>query len=82
MGMGSMICVHFQSKAIRRPADTEASPAGTRKLLQLEMNLKGFYMSRRGFMSLSLPLTETDYDDFISNFEEFLDDNATVLKEN
>ena len=80
MGVGSMICVHFQSQPIRRPADTEATRPGTRKLLQLEMNLKGFYLSRRGFMSLSLPLTGQDYDDFVATFEEFLDDNSTVLR--
>ena len=80
MGMGSMICVHFQGEPIHRPADAEATRPGTRKLLQLEMNLKGFYMSRRGFMSLSLPLTEQDYDDFVATFEEFLDENVTVLR--
>lgn len=79
MGLGSMICVHFQSQPIKRPADTEASPPATRKLLQLELNLRGFYMSRRGFMSLSLPLTQQDYDDFVTAFEGFLDDYAPVL---
>ena len=80
MGIGSMICMHFQDQPIRRPADAEATPPGTRKLLQLELNLKGFYLSRRGFMSLCLPLTQTDYDDFVAAFEEFLDENATVLR--
>jgi glutamate-1-semialdehyde 2,1-aminomutase len=79
MGVGSMICIHFQKAPIRRPADTEATKPGARKLLHLEMNLKGFYMSRRGFMSLSLPLTATDYDDFVAAFDAFLDENAVVL---
>ena len=80
MGIGSMICVHFQGEPIRRPADAEKTRPGTRKLLQLEMNLKGFYLSRRGFMSMSLPLTDQDYDSFVTTFEEFLDENATVLQ--
>ena len=79
MGLGSMICVHFQDQPIHRPADAEATPPATRKLLQLELNLKGFYLSRRGFMSLCLPLTDRDYDDFVAAFEEFLDENNTVL---
>ena len=79
MGLGSMICVHFQSQPIKRPADAEASSPASRKLLQLEMNLRGFYMSRRGFMSLSLPLTAANYDDFVTAFESFLDDYAGVL---
>ena len=79
MGLGSMICVHFQSGEIRKPADTEATPAAARKLFQLEMNLKGFYISRRGFMSLSLPLTSADHDDLVAGFENFLEEHAPVL---
>ena len=78
-GLGSMICVHFQSAGIRRPADTEATPPGARKLFQLEMNLKGFYISRRGFMSLSLPMGSKDHDDLVAAFGEFLEENAPVL---
>ena len=79
MGLGSMICLHFQAGKIRRPADTEATPPATRKLFQLEMNLRGFYLSRRGFMSLSLPLTEEDHDDLVAAFEDFLEEHAPVL---
>lgn len=79
MGLGSMICIHFQSTPIERPADTEETLPGTRKLLQLEMNLRGFYLSRRGFMSLSLPLTAGDYDHCVTTFGQFLDDNVGVL---
>ena len=79
MGLGSMICLHFQSEDIRRPADTEATPPQARKLFQLEMNLRGFYLSRRGFMSLSLPLTSEDHDDLVAAFEDFLEEHAPVL---
>ena len=79
MGLGSMICLHFQSEDIRRPADTEATPPEARKLFQLEMNLRGFYLSRRGFMSLSLPLTSEDHDDLVAAFEDFLEEHAPVL---
>ena len=79
MGLGSMICMHFQSGEIRKPADTEATPPAARKLFQLEMNLAGFYLSRRGFMSLSLPLTSKDHDDLVAAFEEFLEEHAPVL---
>ena len=79
MGLGSMICVHFQSDEIRKPADTEATPPAARKLFQLEMNLEGFYLSRRGFMSLSLPLTPQDHDDLVAAFENFLEVHAPVL---
>ena len=43
------------------------------------MNLRGFYLSRRGFMSLSLPLTSEDHDDLVAAFEDFLEEHAPVL---
>ena len=50
-----------------------------RKLLHLEMNLRGIYLARRGFVSLSLPLTDKDHDTFVEAFEDFLDEYAGVL---
>jgi glutamate-1-semialdehyde 2,1-aminomutase len=54
-------------------------PPTARKLLHLEMNLRGIYLARRGFMSLSLPLTEQDHDALVTAFEDFLDEYAGVL---
>jgi len=79
LGRGSMLCFHPQRKPIRRPADHASSPADARKLLHLELNLRGFYIARRGFMSLSLPHTESDHDGLVAAFEGYLEDYAGVL---
>jgi len=81
MGLGSMLCLHPQHAAIRRPADHAGCRPEARKLLHLELLLRGFYLSRRGFMSLSLPLTEADHDALVSAFGEILDENAPLLAE-
>ena len=81
LGRGSMLCFHPQRAPIRRPADLAATANDVRKLLHLELNLRGFYIARRGFMSLSLPLTENDHDAFASAFEGWLEDYATILAE-
>ena len=52
-----------------------------RKLLHLELNLRGLYIARRGFMSLSLPLTDTDHDKLVAAFEAFLGDYSGVLSQ-
>ncbi len=78
-GLGSMMCIHHQRRPIRRPSDWPPTSLAARKLLHLEMNLCGFYFARRGFIALSLPLTEADHDAFVAAFEEFLDDYAAVL---
>jgi glutamate-1-semialdehyde 2,1-aminomutase len=63
-GVGSILAVHFQSRPIRRPADTKETPPELRALFHLEMLTSGFYLARRGFMSLSVALAEADYDGF------------------
>jgi len=53
----------FASRDIRRPADLEV-PDAMRKLLHLEMLNRGFYIARRGYITLSLPLSDRDCDQF------------------
>ena len=79
MGLGSMLCIHPQRAPIRRPADHAGCRPDARKLLHLELLLRGFYLARRGFMSLSLPLTDADHDALVSAFGEVLDENAHLL---
>jgi glutamate-1-semialdehyde 2,1-aminomutase len=79
LGQGSMLCVHPQRASIRRPADLARLRPGLRKLVHLEMNLRGIYIARRGFMSLSLPLTPADHDALVAAFDAILGDYADVL---
>ncbi len=72
-GVGSILCMHFQREEIRQPDDTEHTPAAARALFHLEMLARGFYIARRGFIALSLPLGERDCDAFADAFEDFLD---------
>jgi glutamate-1-semialdehyde 2,1-aminomutase len=78
-GAGSILTMHFQTKPIRRPADTKETPAEVRGLFHLEMLRSGYYLARRGFISLSLPLVATDYDGFAAAFDGFLDEHRTLL---
>ena len=78
-GRGSMLCIHPQHSPIKRPSDQVDASQDARKLLHLDLNLRGFYLARRGFMSLSLPLTEQDHDSLAAAFEGFLDDYSGVL---
>jgi glutamate-1-semialdehyde 2,1-aminomutase len=78
-GVGSIMAVHFHERPIRRPADTKETPAALRALFHFEMLRSGFYLARRGFMSLSLVLAEEDYDGFSAAFERFLDEHRILL---
>jgi glutamate-1-semialdehyde 2,1-aminomutase len=79
LGQGSMLCFHPHAGAIRRPGDLAKVPPGLRKLLHLEMNLRGLYIARRGFMSLSLPLTDADHETLAAAFDAYLGDYSGVL---
>jgi glutamate-1-semialdehyde 2,1-aminomutase len=79
LGQGSMLCIHPQRAPVRRPADLAMLRPALRKLVHLEMNLRGIYMARRGFMSLSLPLTAADHDALVAAFDAILGDYADVL---
>ncbi len=78
-GLGSILVVHFQDGRIRTPADANRTPPAMRKLFHLAMIEAGFYLARRGFMSLSLAMTEADHDAFAAAFEEYLQLHAPLL---
>ena len=79
-GVGSMLAIHFQRSDIVRAEDADATPMQARKLLHLDLNLRGFYLARRGFMALMLPLTEEDHDALVAAFGDFLDEHDKVLE--
>jgi glutamate-1-semialdehyde 2,1-aminomutase len=69
-GVGSLLNVHFQRGPIKAPRDIDPAPQA-RALFHLEMMARGFYLSRRGYMTLSLVLGEDDFAGFTAAFDEF-----------
>jgi len=78
-GIGSLMCVHFQRGPIGRPADLVAVDPQIKMLFHLEMLAAGFYLARRGYMSLSLSLGDEDYAGFRRALEDFLDNYAPLF---
>lgn len=56
-GVGSILGVHFQRTPIASGRDIDPAP-DKRALLHLELMLRGFYMARRGYVALPLPITD------------------------
>ena len=73
-GYGSLVGLHFTSGPVRSEDDVPEA-VELRSLLHLHMLERGFSYGRRGFVALSLPLSEGDVDGFAAAAEEFL---ATV----
>ncbi|MET4576788.1 aspartate aminotransferase family protein [Ottowia thiooxydans] len=71
-GLGSLMNLHGVSSEILRCDDIPASEGIVKDLFFFHMLQHGFYVARRGFIVLSLPLTDSDLDRFCNAFEEFL----------
>jgi glutamate-1-semialdehyde 2,1-aminomutase len=87
LGVGSIMAVHFHRGTVTKPQDlwpkdaaAAAQYADLQKLLHLDLIEQGQYMARRGFISLSLPMTETEFDGFAAAIEEFLTVRGAVVR--
>ena len=71
-GSGSMVGFHPVTGPITRPADLADADPGRRELLFLDLLERGWRPALRGFIALSLAVTDDDVD-------RFIDDVTTVL---
>jgi glutamate-1-semialdehyde 2,1-aminomutase len=87
LGVGSIMALHFHRGPVSKPQDLwaeDAAAAATladlQKLLHLDLLDQGQYMARRGFISLSLPMTEAELGRFAAAVEEFLVVRGPVVR--
>jgi glutamate-1-semialdehyde 2,1-aminomutase len=78
-GVGSLMNLHFVDRAITSPHDVEAADPRFLQLWQLEMLLRGQYVTPRGMIALSLPFARADIDAFADIFDDFLEDYRSIL---
>ena len=85
-GIGSMLNVHFQAGPITRAEMTWKTGEDAKrmeqikKLFHLDMLAAGIYLARRGFISLSLPMTPAEHDSFVAAVEEFVTVRRPLLE--
>ena len=79
-GLGSIMTMHFQREPLRSIRDIRPRDERLRQLLHLYLIDKGFFTTRRGYMALSLLITEADcaglthaIDDFLAHHGHLLD---------
>jgi glutamate-1-semialdehyde 2,1-aminomutase len=70
-GFGSLVGLHFARGPVQRVKDSPAAHE-LKALLHLQMLERGYSYARRGFLALSLPLTDDDVDGFAEAAEELL----------
>jgi glutamate-1-semialdehyde 2,1-aminomutase len=87
-GVGSLVGLHFtRRKAVRSNADlaTDAGGAARRdqlqKLMHLDLLEAGYYIARRGYLSLSLPMGEAEIDGLCAAVEEIVSVRRNLIAE-
>ena len=74
-GSGSLMNVHGTTGPVGSVADLEASDDRWKELLFFDALDAGFYIARRGFIALSIEITDDDVD----AFTEFVDRWAATV---
>lgn len=78
-GLGSLMNLQVTSKPVRRIADLQGTDMAVKDLFFFFMAEHGFYVARRGFVVLSLPVTDEYVDAFVRAFEAFAERYRALL---
>ncbi|MDN6883403.1 aminotransferase class III-fold pyridoxal phosphate-dependent enzyme [Variovorax sp. CAN2819] len=78
-GIGSLMNAHFVGGEVRSTDDLAAVDARLRQLLFFHLLSEGIYTSPRGFVVLSLPLTDADIDRYVSAIGSFIGEYRALL---
>jgi glutamate-1-semialdehyde 2,1-aminomutase len=65
-GLGSIMNLHPSRATVGHPGDLAAADDRRRELLFLDLLEEGYYIARRGFIALSLALSNDDLDGFVA----------------
>ena len=78
-GLGSLMNLHRQRAPIRSIRDIEPRDPRLRQLLHLDLIDKGFFTTRRGYITLSLAIAEPDLTGLIEAVDGFLTCHGRLL---
>jgi len=78
-GLGSLMNAHFVAGEVLRSEDLAAVDGRLRQLLFFHLLGQGIYASPRGFVVLSLPVSDADIDRFVAAIGSFIDEYRPLL---
>jgi glutamate-1-semialdehyde 2,1-aminomutase len=78
-GIGGVLNTHWTDRPITEPSAVDPASAPVRRLFQLEMIERGYFLAQRGMISLSLPVTETELAAFVQSTREYLTRHGRLL---
>lgn len=78
-GLGSLMTLHAMRGSVRCAEDLAASSDAIKELLFLDLLERGFYIARRGFIALTLAITDAEVDRFVATLGSVLDERRAVI---
>ncbi len=78
-GLGSLMNLHLQREPIRSIRDIAPRDPHLRQLLHLDLIDKGFFTTRRGYITLSLAIAEPDRAGLVEAVDDFLTRHGHLL---
>ena len=78
-GVGSLMTIHATTAPLSRPADKAGASDEALALLFFDLLDAGFYIARRGFLALSLAVTDQQIDAFVSAVDAILERRAPLF---
>lgn len=79
LGRGSLMNLHFVRGPVETPAPLDKADPQLLALWQIEMLLRGFHVTPRGMLALSLPFGDAELGSFLAAFDDFLMDHKQIL---
>jgi glutamate-1-semialdehyde 2,1-aminomutase len=78
-GIGSMLAVHTMRGPVTNPELAAKAEPKLKELFFFDMLAHGFWLARRGMMTVSLPIGEAECDALVAAVEEFLSVRRSLL---
>ncbi|WP_439814559.1 aspartate aminotransferase family protein [Zavarzinia sp. CC-PAN008] len=78
-GEGSMMSLNFVPGPVTTPGELAAADPRLVHLWQIEMLLRGQYVTARGMMALSILVGAPEVEGFLAAFADFVETNASIL---
>ena len=78
-GLGSLINIHTVAGPVTQVGDIANANDTAKELLFLDLLERGYYMARRGFIALSMVVTDEDLEGFVAALDDILQSRSTVL---
>ncbi len=78
-GRSSLMALHAVTAPVRSVDDLAGSNEAAKELVFLDLLERGYYMARRGFIALSLTVSDADLDGFVAAIKDVVAEREDVL---